>query len=74
MYIEEAKKERFVSFTRAFPSSFRGSDQMPQSSYIIVHSHVSMASWLTQQLRFTLSVAYEAAWHSSILVSRAIVP
>jgi hypothetical protein len=32
MYIEEAKKERFVSFTRVFPNSFQGSDWMPQLS------------------------------------------
>jgi hypothetical protein len=61
MYIEEAKKERFVSFTRVFPNSSQGSDWMPQLSCIIVHNHVSVALWLTQQLRFTLTVAYEAA-------------
>jgi hypothetical protein len=68
MYIEEAKKERFVSFTGQKTKSSHGSDWMPQFECIIVHNHASVALWLIQQLRFTLTVAYEAAWHSQILV------
>jgi hypothetical protein len=61
MYIEEAKKERFVSFTGQISKSSQGSDWVPQFECIIVHNHASVALWLTQQLRFTLTVAYEAA-------------
>jgi hypothetical protein len=46
---------------------------MPQFECIIVHNHASVALWLTQQLRFTLIVPYEAAWHSQILVIRSKV-
>jgi hypothetical protein len=70
MSIEEAKKERFVSFTGQKTKSSQGSNWMPQFVCIIVHNHASVALWLTQQLRFTLTVAYEAAWHSQILVYR----
>jgi hypothetical protein len=65
MYIEEAKKERFVSFTGQKTKSSQESDWMPQFECIIVYTyHVSVALWLTQQLRFTLTVVYEAAWPS----------
>jgi hypothetical protein len=68
-YIEEAKKERFVSLTGQISKSSQVSDWMPQFECIIVHNQASVALWLTQQLHFTLTVAYEAAWHSQILVA-----
>jgi hypothetical protein len=61
MYIEEAKKERFVSFTGQISKSSQGSDWVPQFECIIVHNHASVALWLTQQLSFTLTVAFEVA-------------
>jgi hypothetical protein len=61
MYIEEAKKERCVSFTGQKTKGSQASDWMPQFECIIVHNHASVALWLTQQLRFTPTVPYEAA-------------
>jgi hypothetical protein len=70
MYIEEAKKERFVSFTGKISKSSQGSDWVPQFECIIVHNHAFVALWLTQQLRFTLTVLYEVACHGQILVRK----
>ena len=73
MYIEEAKKERFVSFTRLNLQSSQGSDWMPQLDCMIAHNLLAcVALWLGQQLRFTLNVSYEVTWHSQILVVWAI--
>jgi hypothetical protein len=47
MYIEEAKKERFVSFTGKIPKSSQRSDWMSQFDCIIVYNHASVALWLT---------------------------
>ena len=69
MYIKEPKKEPFVSFTRLNLQSSQGSDWMPQLDCMIAYDLLAcVALWLGQQLRFTLTVAYEAAWHSQILV------
>ena len=44
---------------------------MPQLDCIIAHNLLAcVALWLGQQLRFTLTVAYEATWYSQILVGR----
>jgi hypothetical protein len=54
MYIEEAKKERFVSFTRVFPNSSQGSDWMPQSGRIIAHNRLAyVALWLAVDIALT---------------------
>ena len=65
MCIEEAKKERFVSFKGENSNSSQGSDWILQLNCIIAHNLPAyVALWLGQQLRFTFTVTYEAAWRS----------
>ena len=61
MYIEETKKERFVSFTGENSKSSQGSYWMLHFDRIIVHNLVYGGAVANTAASLHLTVAYEAA-------------
>ena len=61
MYIEEAKKERFVSFAGQNSKSSQGSDWIPHFDRLIVHNLAYGSVVANTAASLHLTVAYEAA-------------